>query len=669
MLEHSPRLLQQHLLDSKDCLLILRAPSLPPQPVAGQPGVVSTYLQAHDDIFVAITTENIYAFNGHVDLGTGIQTALGQIVADELDIQTTQLRMVLGHTEASPNQGPTIASASIQISAIPLRKAAAQAKQLLLQHQATTWQVDAQQLQVKNGQILGPNGLVSSYYEAVKGASLRAYLDMDTVTKPREQLTIVGTSSPRVDIPKKAVGQFTYVHDVEVPNMWHARVIRPPYAGRDSGDFIGRSLASVDTASVQHFSADIHVVVEGDFIAVVAAREEHAIQAARALTVNWHDIPALPKLDELSRALKANPQTPRLLKDTTHEHTEPVPAGSIRLSNEYVWPFQLHASIGPSCAVAEFTPTLSRIWSGTQNPHMLRTQLAELFELEEGSIEIIRHEASGCYGRNCADDVCADALLISKLTHKPVRVQLSREQEHAWEPKGAAQLMLNTASVSPEGELLHYDFATHYPSNDSPLLAALLIGKITANPRTLQMGDRTAVPPYQYPSQRIVCNDMPPIVRASWLRGVSALPNSFAHDCMIDELANAVGHDQVAFRLKHLHNDIRAQELLSSLAEKAQWVPFTQGSRGQADSEGWMHGRGVAYARYIHSKFPGFGAAWSAWILDLKVHATSGKIVIKRIVVGQDTGQMVNPAGVQHQLHGNIIQSLSSSLFESVRFD
>lgn len=204
MLEHSPRLLQQHLLNSQDCLLILRAPSLPPQPVAGQPGVISTYLQEHDDIFVAITSEHIYAFNGHVDLGTGIQTALGQIVADELDIQTTQLRMVLGHTEASPNQGPTIASASIQISAIPLRKAAAQAKQLLLQHQATAWHVDAQQLQVKNGHILGPNGLEVSYQDAVKGIQLHAYLDMDTTTKPRELLTIVGTSSPRVDIPKSS---------------------------------------------------------------------------------------------------------------------------------------------------------------------------------------------------------------------------------------------------------------------------------------------------------------------------------------------------------------------------------------------------------------------------------------------------------------------------------
>ncbi|MGG4774048.1 molybdopterin cofactor-binding domain-containing protein [Paenalcaligenes sp. Me52] len=669
MLEHSPKLLQKNLFENNDSLLILRAPSLPPQPVAGQPGVVSTYLQAHDDIFVAITAAQIYAFNGHVDLGTGIQTALGQIVADELDIQPEQLRMVLGHTEASPNQGPTIASASIQISAIPLRKAAAQAKQLLLQHQAEKWQTEAHLLHVKNGLINGPNGLQISYHDAVKGTQLRAYLDLDTQTKPRELLTIVGTSTPRVDIPKKAVGQFTYVHDVEVPGMWHARVVRPPYAGRDSGDFIGRSLESIDASSIQHISPDVLIVQEGDFVAVVAQREEHAIQAARELKVQWRTIPPLPSLHDLGAAIKAHPHTPRLLKDNTDEHTAPHPAGSITLQNEYVWPFQLHASIGPSCAVAHYTPQRSRLWSGTQNPHMLRTQLSELFELEEGSIEIIRHEASGCYGRNCADDVCADALLISKLTNRPIRVQLSREQEHAWEPKGAAQLMLNTASVSPEGELLHYDFATHYPSNDSPLLAALLIGKLAANPRTLQMGDRTAVPPYQYLSQRIVCNDTPPIVRASWLRGVSALPNSFAHECMIDELATAVAHDQVAFRIMHLHNDSRAQELLTAIAEKAQWVPHQQGSRGKADSDGWMHGRGVGYARYIHSRFPGFGAAWAAWILDLKVHAQSGKIIIKHIVVGQDTGQMVNPAGVRHQLHGNVIQSLSRSLYESVQFN
>lgn len=667
MFDRAPRSTQQRLLSHPNSLLIVREPSLPPTPAPGQPGVNSTYLQAHDDIFVAITDEGIFAFNGHVDLGTGIQTALGQIVADELDIRPDQLQMVLGHTDASPNQGPTIASASIQITAVPLRKAAAQAKQILLQHQSQAWQVNVKDLHADQGVIYGPNGLAIRYEDAVQAVQLRVYLDNDTVTKTPAQLKLVGQSAPRVDIPKKAVGAFTYVHDVQVPGMWHARVVRPPYLGRDSGDFIGRSLISVDPHSVSHISPDIEVIQQGDFVAVIAQREEHAAQAARELSVSWHTPPDLIDLSCLRDAVDAHFSTPRLLKDTPLEN--PTPDGCIELENEYVWPFQLHGSIGPSCAVAIYDPALTQIWSGSQNPHMLRAQLSELFDIDEGTIEIIRHEASGCYGRNCADDVCADALLIAKLSQRPIRVQLTREQEHAWEPKGAAQLMKSKALVSPDGELLRYEFQTHYPSNDAPLLAALLTGQVSAQPRTLQMGDRTAVPPYAYSSQHIVCNDMAPIVRASWLRGVSALPNSFAHECMIDELAYAVGHDQVAFRVKHLHEDPRAQDLLLAVAKQAQWQPNHAGSRGVSDADGWMYGRGVGYARYIHSKFPGFGSAWSAWIVDLKVHERTGQVIIEHITVGQDTGQMINPAGVRHQIHGNVIQSLSRTLYESVQFD
>ena len=665
---HSPRITQEDLLNSADTLLILREPKLPPKPAPGQPGVESLYLQAHDDVFVAVCADGrILAFNGHVDLGTGIQTSLSQIVADELDIGLDQLQMILGHTDASPNQGPTIASATIQISAVPLRKAAAQARQILVQKQAEIWQVDPKDLQVNNGVITGPNQEQSSYFDLLKGQKIRAYLDENTKTKEATELRLVGTTMPRVDIPAKALGDYIYVHDVQIPNMWHGRVVRPPYAGRDSGDFIAHSLVSIDQSSIQHISPDIQVYHLGDFIGVIAKREEHAIQAAKTLKVKWQSFPALPNLEQPEHAIKAQTFTTRVLKDTTQPELQTQAA--VTIQHEYIWPFQLHASIGPSCAVALYDSQHSKVWSGTQNPHMLRTDLSNMFDLDEGCIEIIRHQASGCYGRNCADDVAADALLLSKLSQRPVRVQLSREQEHAWEPKGAAQLMQVHASATSDGELLHYDFTNHYPSNDAPLLAGLLIGKISSQPRTLEMGDRTSVPPYDFSSQRIVCNDMAPIVRASWLRGVSALPSSFAHDCAIDELAHATQQDPVAFRIRHLNKDIRAQELVAAVAKQANWKAGAVGSRGQTDAEGWLHGRGVSYARYIHSKFPGFGAAWSAWIIDLKVQQSTGIIKIKRVVVGQDTGQMVNPAGVKHQIHGNVIQSLSRALYEQVHFD
>ena len=250
----------------------------------------------------------------------------------------------------------------------------------------------------------------------------------------------------------------------------------------------------------------------------------------------------------------------------------------------------------------------------------------------------------------------------------PVRVQLTREQEHQWEPKGTGQLMDVGAAINANGDLLAYDFAVRYPSNDAPILALLLTGAISTEPRTLEMGDRTAAPPYRYPNRRVVCHDMAPLVRASWLRGVSALPNSFAHECMIDELAHAAGADPVEYRVRHL-DDARAVALIDATAQRAGWRPRTRGSRGTPGADGQLRGRGVAYARYVHSKFPGFGAAWAAWVIDLRVDPATGRITVERIVVGQDTGMIVNPDGVRHQIHGNVNQTLSRSLMEKVDFD
>ncbi|MGH8843342.1 MAG: molybdopterin cofactor-binding domain-containing protein [Advenella sp.] len=665
----APRTEQQSLLESTGTLLVLRAPVVPPAPAAGQPGVVSVYLQDYDDVFVAVSEQGwVRAFCGHVDLGTGIQTALAQIVADELDVPISAVQMVLGHTDASPNQGPTIASASIQITAQPLRRAAAQARHILVDLAAGMWNVDAAHLFVQDGRISSAHGHAIDYWTLLAGKQYRQYLQDEVQTKAAKDLKIVGHSQPRVDIPAKTLGQFVYVHDMRVPGMWHGRVVRPPYVGRDTGAFIGHSLVSVDTASVDHICPDIKVFVQGDFVGVVARREEHAIRAARELKVTWKPVAPLEDLQDLEAAIRRQPMSERVLQDNRSDHPD-LPPARVDIKRTYVWPYQMHASIGPSCAVADYQPQHVRVWSGSQNPHMLRVHLSQLSGLDEARIEIIRLQAAGCYGRNCADDVCADALLLSQHVGVPVRVQLSREQEHGWEPKGAAQLMDVHGSLDAQGNLRHYEFSTHYPSNDGPLLALLLTGKEPALPRSLQMGDRTAVPPYGYPSQKIVCNDMATIVRASWLRGVSALPNSFAHDCFIDELAFEAQADPLAFRVKNLAADERAQQLLLAVGERAHWQPGRSGSRGTPDADGWLHGRGVSYARYIHSRFPGFGAAWSAWIADISVNARTGQIRLNHIVVGQDTGQMVNPAGVRHQLHGNVIQALSRALYEQVSFD
>ena len=659
----------QHLalLQDRHALLVTRAPLPGVKPAPGQPGAASDYVPSTPDIFVAVLANGrVMAFNGHVDLGTGIRTSLAQIVAEELDVELARVDMVLGHTEAAPNQGPTIASATIQISAVPLRKAAAQARAWLVARAASSLSLDGATLRVDDGVIQSPDGVRTDYWTILaQGGAILSLADA-VVLKHASEYRVVGKSAPRVDIPAKATGGLTYVHDVRVPGMLHGRVVRPPYAGLDSGSFIGKSLLSVDESSIADLPGVVKIVRHGDFVGIVAEREEQAIRAARQLKLRWASIPPAPDLSDLAQALRDAPSTLRPLSE--QGDVEAALAHGTELACDYLWPYQMHASIGPSCAVADYREDGLTVWAGTQNPHMLRIDLKRLLDLGEDKIEIVRLEAAGCYGRNCADDVCADAALLSRAVGAPVRVQLSREQEHAWEPKGTAQLMTVRGAIDRDGSLSAYDFSTRYPSNDAPLLALLLTGVVPAEPRTLQMGDRTAVPPYRYASMRIACHDMPPLVRSSWLRGVSALPNSFAHDCFVDELAERAGQDPLAFRLRHLE-DSRAVDLLRAVATRANWQAAAKGSRGRPDADGLLRGRGVAYARYIHSRFPGFGAAWSAWVIDLQVDPQTGRINVDRIVVGQDTGMMVNPDGVRHQIHGNVIQALSRALKESVSFD
>jgi nicotinate dehydrogenase subunit B len=619
------------------------------------------------ETFIKITADgSVNAYNGHVDLGTGIRTALGQIVAEELDVSFARVIVVLGDTSEVPDQGATIASETIQITAVPLRMAAAQAKQFLIARAAERLELPTAELTIEDGLVRGKDNRSISYGELLAGEDIRLELADDVAVKDISAYSIVGQSVPRVDLPAKATGELVYVHDVRVPGMLHGRVVRPPYAGVDAGPFVGTSLIEVDEASVKHIPGLVALVRIGDFIGVVAEREENAIKAAAKLKLSWKKTPTLPDLADIETALRANPSTPRTLIDKGDVDAA-IAAAAKPMQRTYIWPYQMHASVGPSCAVADFRDGNIRVWSGTQNPHILRTDLALLIEKPETEIEVIRLEAAGCYGRNCADDVSADALLLSRAVGRPVRVQLTREQEHAWEPKGTAQLMDVNGGMNADGGVAAYDFATRYPSNGAPTLALLLTGRIAPDPAIFEMGDRTAIPPYDYEHMRVVANDMPPIVRASWLRGVSALPNTFAHESYIDEIATEAGVDPIEYRLRYL-KDKRAIDLVNAVAERAGWKPRPVWHEKQAEGD-IVRGRGFAYALYVHSKFPGYGAAWSAWIADVAVNKTTGDVSVTRVVAGQDSGLMINPDGVRHQIHGNVIQSTSRALMEEVSFD
>jgi nicotinate dehydrogenase subunit B len=623
---------------------------------------------AQIELLIVVSEDGLVTgFNGHVDLGTGIRTALTQIIAEELDLPFEQVRMVLGDTDTAPNQGPTIASETIQVSAIPLRQAAAQARAFLLELAATNLGRRIADLRMMDGCIVDETGTVRVGFDSLlKGRRDRLILSTEVATKPVADYRVVGSAVQRVDIPEKATGQWIYVHDVRLPSMLHGRVVRPPYAGLDSGDFVGTSLLSVDEGSVAELPGLAAVVVIRDFVGIVTEREEQAVEAAQKLRITWKPGPELPDLEDLSRALMAQHSQARTLLEQGDVEAQ-IAHAKLRLQRRYVWPYQMHASIGPSCAVADCRDGQLRVWSGTQNPHVLRADLALLLGMSEGQIEIIRLEAAGCYGRNCADDVAADAALLSRAVGRPVRVQLTREQEHLWEPKGAAQVMDVDGGLADDGSVAAYDFSTRYPSNAAPTLALLLTGTIPPTPTVSDMGDRTAIPPYTFDHMRIVVHDMAPIVRASWLRGVSALPNTFAHESYVDELAAAAQVDPIEFRMRYLH-DVRAVDLIRSVAQRADWQ-VRNGPRKQILRDNIRFGQGIAYARYLHGKFPGTAAAWSAWVAEVEVDIGTGHVHVARVVVGQDSGLVINPAGVQHQIHGNVIQSVSRTLKERVSFD
>jgi nicotinate dehydrogenase subunit B len=632
------------------------------------PGTLLVYRESASGIepFICLSAGgDVVGYCGHVDLGQGLRTALGQIVAEELDVTVAMVEMVLGDTARAPNQGPTIASDSIQTTAAPLRKAAAQARAALVARAAGRLGIAPEDLTVEDGLIGMPGSNERlGYGELLEGARIRLPLDEDQPVKPVSEYRIVGQRQNRVDIPAKATGGTVFVHDVRVDGMVHGRVVRPPYAGVDHGPFVGASLIGVDESSVAHIPGFIAVVTLGDFVGVVAEREEQAIAAAEALRVLWQDVPQLPDLADIPAALRANPATSRRLLDQG-DVEKALADSTTRITRRYVWPYQLHGAIGPSCAVADITADGARIWAGTQNPHPLRADLALLLDLPESAVDLVRMEAAGCYGRNCADDVAADAALLSRAVGRPVRVQLTREQEHLWEPKGAAQLMEVDGGLDAVGAAIAYDYQSRYPSNGAPTLALLLTGKLPPVAEVWEMGDRTSVAPYDYAHKRVTIHDMPPILRASWLRGVSALPSSFAHESWIDEAASAAGVDPIEYRLRYLH-DPRARDLVIKTAETAGWTPHTAwGSEG--DDGNILRGRGFAYALYVHSQFPGYGAAWSAWVADVELNRATGEVVVTKVTNGHDAGLMINPAGVQHQIHGNIIQSISRATREEVR--
>jgi nicotinate dehydrogenase subunit B len=616
----------------------------------------------------------VTVFTSKVELGTGIQTALAQIVAEELDVSWRKIKVDMGDTAKTIDQATTSGSRTIERAGPQVRQAAAAARKELLRLAAEKLGAPVEKLYVRDG-IVSVQGAPSkrvSYAQLIGGKRFNVKIQaegragelklaQDVKPKDPKEYHTVGRPIARLDLPPKVTGEAVYVHDVRVPGMLHGRVIRPPV--------INTEPVSIDEHSIKDIPGVVQVIRQRSFLGVVAKTEWGAIQAAQALKVTWAE-PAI-KLPANTEELYA------YLKNTKSFTTlKPVdrgdPAAALSQSKKtyeatFRWPFQMHAMIGPSCAVADVRREQATVWSGCQGPFRTRAAVAALLNLPEKNVRVIYHEASGSYGRMSNDDAAEDAALLSRAVGAPVRVQWSRQDEHGWEPKGPAQLQLVKAGVD-EGRILAWDFTDYSlpwtASSGTVLLASEQVG-MKAKAQGSSNGNQGSGEIYAFENSKIFAEQIPwlkpePIpLRTSNLRAPGQLARCFASESLLDEIATDLGVDPLELRLRYLTTDQRATDVLKAVGEKSQWQkrPF-----GSVSSTGMTAtGRGFAMTR----RSGGYVAA----IADVEVNQSTGKVTVKRITCAHDCGLIVNPDGVKNQVEGNIIQGVSRALLEEVTFD
>jgi nicotinate dehydrogenase subunit B len=628
------------------------------------------------DSWLAIAQDGtVTVFTSKVELGTGTETALAQIVAEELDVPFGRIHMEAGDTSKTVDQAVTAASRTIERAGPQLRQAAAVGRRELLRMASERLNAPAGQLTVVDG-VVSANGNSAkkvSYAELIgdkrfnvkmetSGAGWDLKISPDVPVKNVNDYKIVGTSVKRTDLPGKFTGEFTYAQDVRVPGMLHGRVVRPPV--------VSSKPMSVDESSIKQIPGIVKVVQEGNFVGVVAQTEWAAIQAAKALKVTW-STPST-SLPANAEALYAYLKNTKSFNDQVTVNKGNPDAAFAQASKKYEatyrWPFQLHGMLAPSCAVADVRGDSVTVWSGTQGPFRTRKGLSDMLHIPEKNIRVIFREESGCYGRLSPDDAPHDAVLLSRAVGKPVRVQWTRADEHAWEPKGPAQLMSVRAGVDAHGNLVAWDYMERgFPWSESagnPLLAGRQIGMKNVSPGQSN-GTAGGGEAYEFENQRIVAalipwsQETPTPLRTSNLRAPGDLARTFASESLLDEVAADLHVDPVQFRLRYLKNNKRVTDVLVAATQAAQWKEHVSHSAPSSGSKAL--GRGVSVS--------GRDGTVTAAVAEVEVDKSNGEITVKRVTLAHDCGLIVNPDGLRNQIEGNVIQGVSRTLLEEVRFD
>ena len=595
---------------------------------------------------------------GKVEIGQGILTAAAQLAADELDIDIKRLVIVSGDTRVVPDEGVTAGSQSMQYGGVAVQLAAAELRAYLIARAADKLGIAANKLKVVDGTISG-GGKSVTYWDLVAGQKLDIEATGTVKVKEAKDRRYIGKKVGRLDIPSKATGSLIFIQDLRPEGMLHGRILRPPT--------YGAKLVSIDR-DVATLPGVKRVVRDGSFLGVIAEREEQAIAAVDALrrATTWDMPKDVPTSDTIFDWLKAQPAKLITIKDVANPAADKAKKV---VEAEYRRPYHMHATIGPSTAIATFAGDGSvLIQTHTQSPFETAAAIAQMLNLPKDKVQCEHWQGAGCYGHNAMDDAAADAALLARyVTGRPVRVQWSRNDEHKWEPYGSAMVVRMKAALDDKGDILDWDHTIWSTSHGTRpggkagnLLPAQTLEKAHPLPTPVNGGapnyaaDRNGIPLYEFAGTHVRTHFVEKLAaRASSTRGLGAYSNVFAIESFIDDLARAAKADPVEYRLRYL-KDPRAREVLQKTAEMFGWAKW-KSAPGK--------GRGIAFARYKNL------ATYTAVAMEVDVEKATGAIRVKRVSSANDSGEIVSHDGVANQLEGGIIQSLSWTLKEGVRFD
>lgn len=597
---------------------------------------------------------------GKVELGQGSLTAMGQLCADELVVDYSRLKVISGDTAVSPNEGTTSGSQTMSHGGTAVRQASAEVREILLGLAAAKLGQPADSMKVKDGTITAANGKTVTYWELVTGKELEREATGKATLLPAAERRYIGKSYPRVDIPAKMTGAPIFLQDMKPQGTLFGAIVRPPT--------YKATLTGVDLKPIEAMPGVVKVVRNGSFLGVVATREDQAASASVALgkAAKWNVESALPGSDGIFDWLTSTKSNATTWLDKARNDGA-QPAKTVEAT--YLRPYQMHGSIGTSTAIAQLgSDGTMTVHTHSQNVFGLAGAIAELLGMDKSEVRCIHVQGSGCYGHNMADDAGADAaLLAAAVPGKPVKLQYTRAQEHQWEPYGPAMVVKTKATVDAQGNVLDWaldvwstSHATRPGGKAGNLLSGKYLEKPFVQPTPKEIGPptygaaRNAIALYDFSGHKVVSHfitEMP--LRVSSTRSLGSYPNLFAIESFIDELARAAKVDPLEYRLRYL-KDERARTVLARCAEKFGWSSYEKKTN---------RGHGIAFGRYKNL------AAYLAVAIEVEVTPRNGRIRVLRAVGADDSGEIVNPNGIVNQVEGGIIQSLSWTLKEEVKFD